>query len=311
MVRTMHIERGMSPYHWPVCLLGCFPLLACETSDGPAAGSTVGTEGVTSVGASDGGHTDASIETGGHTEASIEAGGHVDSGSEADGQVDATSEADGQVDATSEADGQVDATSEAGGGDGAAPSCPGADAAPTAPCESCCCAFTVAYCTVPTPLVCGGSSDDSEYGFESGTQGWMLADASNTTIPGQTSVVHPQAFAGEGSLAVAMSIPAGSEDYVRLQFPGAGPGPGDTVTFHVWAPASGGLLAIQPYAMDAASTWNGSYVDAGEIVLGCWATVTVPLPATFVGPLSEIGVEFFAASGGPYEGTAYVDSVSW
>jgi hypothetical protein len=70
-------------------------------------------------------------------------------------------------------------------------------------------------------------------------------------------------------------------------------------------------MAIQPYVMDANYTFTGSYVEAAQLVLGCWSTIVVSVPATFVEPQFEIGVQFAATSIAPYNGIAYVDAVGW
>ncbi len=175
--------------------------------------------------------------------------------------------------------------------------------------SSCCCAYACKYATVPVAATCGGSSDTAQYGFESGLQGWAMANASNVDIPGQVSVTTTPAFAGSSSLEGMMTVPMGSSIYLRAR------GPviplGATVTFHVWLPPGAPILAVQGYVMDANYTFTGSYVEAGQMVLGCWATITIVVPTTAVPPLFEIGVQFAATTTAPYNGVGYVDSVSW
>jgi hypothetical protein len=173
----------------------------------------------------------------------------------------------------------------------------------------CCCAYTCAFGVAPTGAICAGATDSAQFGFESGTQGWLLADTSNQVIPGQVSQTTTQQYAGRGSLAITLNIPAGSNVYARLESPSIPVGA--TLTFEVWVPPGADLESIQPYVMDANFKWTGTWLPATEFVPGCWSTIKVQVPTTAVMPLSELGVEFRTTTAAAFRGTAYVDSVSW
>jgi hypothetical protein len=177
--------------------------------------------------------------------------------------------------------------------------------------SACCCAYACKYATVPSASTCSGASDTAQYGFESGTQGWVLSASGDALIPGQTTTTTTERFAGSSALQVTLSVPAGSMQYARYNAPAVAPLPGSAVTFHVWVAPGAGLLAIQPYVMDKNYLWSGSYVELGQLVPGCWATITLAVPASFVTPAFEIGVEFFSTTTAAYNGVAYVGAVEW
>jgi hypothetical protein len=177
--------------------------------------------------------------------------------------------------------------------------------------SACCCAYACKYATVPTASTCSGASDTAQYGFESGTQGWVLADATDVLIPGHTAAATTERLAGSSSLQATLAIPAGSFEYVRYLVPPVAPVAGAVVTFHVWVAPGAALQAIQPYVMDKNYVWTGSWVEMGQLVPGCWATITVAVPTTFVAPAYEIGVEFTGVAGAAYSGMVYVDAVEW
>src|SRR4051794_33592461 len=84
--------------------------------------------------------------------------------------------------------------------------------------------------------------DAGLYTFESGSQGWVSAGGSITSVASSNAVV----FAGAHSLAVdfgGTSTAATSTAYVSA--PAARPG--TTVVFHIWVPAGSGLSAVNPF----------------------------------------------------------------
>ena len=148
--------------------------------------------------------------------------------------------------------------------------------------------------------------DTSQYGFESGTQGWASSGGMITGVSSSTA----QAFTGTHSLAVQFSGTAADTRQVFLNAP---PIPaGKTVTFHVWVPAGSGLTAVQPYVMQGAGgnyQWTGDYQPISTLTPGAWNTLTLTVPANAVTPLFQTGVQFF--TGGPWSGTCYVDAIGW
>jgi hypothetical protein len=177
--------------------------------------------------------------------------------------------------------------------------------------SACCCAYDCKYGTVPATSTCSGAPDTAQYGFESGTQGWVVSDQNDALVPGQSIATTTERFAGGSALQVTLNAPGGMNAYARYQSPPVAPLAGAVVTFHVWVSPGATLQAFQPYVMDKNYVWTGSWVEMGQVVQGCWSTITVSVPNNFASPAWEIGVEFTAATGVPYTGVAYVDAVEW
>jgi hypothetical protein len=76
--------------------------------------------------------------------------------------------------------------------------------------SACCCAYVRKYPLVPVASTCGGASDPAQISLETDIQGWQLANATNTTIPGQTSLASTEVFSGVRALLVTTSVPSGS-----------------------------------------------------------------------------------------------------
>jgi hypothetical protein len=177
--------------------------------------------------------------------------------------------------------------------------------------SACCCAYECKYGTVPAASTCSTVSDTAQYGFESGTQGWVATDQNDALVPGQTIATTSQKFAGTSALQVTLNIAGGMNEYARYQSPPVAPLGGAVVTFHVWVPPGANLWAIQPYVMDKNFVWTGAWTEMTQIVQGCWSTITLTVPNNFASPAWEIGVDFSAATGVPYTGVVYVDAVEW
>jgi hypothetical protein len=175
--------------------------------------------------------------------------------------------------------------------------------------DSGCCAVAVAFDATPSAAMCGGPSDSVAMNFETGTDGWVLSDPTNREIPNSVGVSTARVFAGRGALRVDVDIGSMTSVYARLRSPPAVV-PGRSGTFHVWIPPDAELWSIQAYFMDVNYTWSGMWVPLDLAVPGCWNTLTVDIPPTFVGPAFEAGVQFLTA-GTPWRGTVYVDSVTW
>jgi hypothetical protein len=147
-----------------------------------------------------------------------------------------------------------------------------------------------------------GAGDGAQYGFESGTQGWVSGGAPIAGVSSSTA----QHFAGTHALAVSFSGASGSQT-VKVSSPAVAAG--KLVTFHVWIPAGNAISAVQPYVLQGAGggwTWTGNWQSASALKAGAWNTLTVQVPAT-AAALAELGVQFTSNKGT----TAYVDSVSW
>jgi hypothetical protein len=148
------------------------------------------------------------------------------------------------------------------------------------------------------------AGDAAQYGFESGTQGWVSGGAPISGVSSSTA----QHFAGAHALAVSLSGASGSQT-VKVASPAVAAG--KLVTFHVWIPSGNAISAVQPYVLQGAGggwAWTGNWQAASALKAGAWNTLTVQVPAN-AAALAELGVQFSANKGAAT--TAYVDSVSW
>jgi hypothetical protein len=149
-----------------------------------------------------------------------------------------------------------------------------------------------------------GPADGSKYHFENGTQSWSSSGAPIAGVASSTA----RAFAGTGSLAVSFNGAAGSQTiFVRSPATPAGA----LVTFRIWVPASSGITAVQPYALQGASgawAWTGTWRASTSLTANAWNTITVRVPAN-AAPLDQLGVEFTTSK--VWSGTAHVDAVTW
>jgi hypothetical protein len=168
-----------------------------------------------------------------------------------------------------------------------------------------------------TPTSTGDAAVEAKpkYDFELNTQLWGDLREQATVV----SRSMDQHFAGAWSLKVDLStlavgagVDAGDDQFTRnVGVGGAEALPlskGAKVTYHIWIPATHGLVSVQPYVMDDAFAWTGTWTAAGSLVAGSWNTLTLELPQTFTKVL-ELGVEF--STNGPWTGTVYVDAVAW
>jgi hypothetical protein len=151
--------------------------------------------------------------------------------------------------------------------------------------------------------ITAAGGDAAQYGFESGTQGWVSGGAPISGVSSSTA----QHFAGTHALAVSLSGASGTQA-AKVASPGVPAG--KLVTFHVWIPAGKAVSAVQPYVLQGASggsTWTGNWQSASALKAGAWNTLTVQVPAN-AAALAELGVQFTSNRG--KAATAYVDSVS-
>jgi hypothetical protein len=162
----------------------------------------------------------------------------------------------------------------------------------------------------------GGAGDLAQYNFETSTQGWGSLGAWTGVGPSST-----QRFAGQSSFGGTLAYtPVTAIEGTTFELGVAFPQPplpiaGNTVTFHVFLPASAmGLVKwIQPYIQDATlptPKFAGAYKNS-FLSYGGWDTLSVPIPAGFVSPIFKVAVQFNVSGAVPYTGTVYVDAISW
>ncbi|MBZ4329437.1 hypothetical protein [Corallococcus sp. AS-1-12] len=151
----------------------------------------------------------------------------------------------------------------------------------------------------------GTPADPSQYGFESGAQGWSAGGAALSAVSSTTS----KTFAGTRSLAVPFN---GASGQGTVAVANAAVPSGKTVTFQVWLPTGSKITGVQPYTLEGASAnwrWTGNWIDVSSLKAGAWNAITVKLPSGSTTPLYQLGVEFQTA--GAWTGTVYLDAVTW
>jgi hypothetical protein len=156
-----------------------------------------------------------------------------------------------------------------------------------------------------TPDAGSGGGTGRGYGFESGTEGWSATGAPLKTATSTTT--RPQS--GTRSLAIPFSGTAGTGvvSVMTATVPQAG-----VVTMRLWVPAGSKLTAVQPFALEGAtSNWRytGKWTAASSLQTGAWNTLTIPLPSDSTTPLYQLGVELITNAG--WTGTVHLDSVAW
>jgi hypothetical protein len=172
-----------------------------------------------------------------------------------------------------------------------------------------CCATMNAYATAPVPATCAGPTDSAQFSFETDVQGWSEIDNAGTVFPGRTASSLDRAFAGAASLRATITLATMDTIYAFVA-PPSSIVVGDVLTFRVWLPPGATLDSIQPYIMDAGFVWSGEWIQAANLSFGCWNEIRVPVPATFVTPFFQMGVQFNTMATA-YSGEVYVDNVTW
>lgn len=152
----------------------------------------------------------------------------------------------------------------------------------------------------------GVSSDQAQYNFESGTQGWASSGGMIQSVTSSAA----RSYAGSRSLAVSLNGSAPDKRMVAVKVPSTPAG--KTVKFRIWFPAGSKLSSIQPYVLQGAAggwLWSGAWRATSSLTAGAWNTISVTVPATAQTPLDQLGVEL--ATSAAWTGTVYVDSVGW
>jgi hypothetical protein len=119
-----------------------------------------------------------------------------------------------------------------------------------------------------------------------------------------------EAYAGSFSLQVSVDLTAAGANAADVSTSPV-PSAGQTVTLHVYVPATQGLQALLPFVKEGPPNYRftGGWVDPGQLTLG-WNTMTVTVPADAV-PLYQVGLQVNSLSGGAADNRFYIDTVSW
>jgi len=160
----------------------------------------------------------------------------------------------------------------------------------------------------------GAIVDNAQFNFEVSAQGW----AAEGPLTG-TERMTAQHFAGAASIGATLTYtPAANgvaPDFWISPAAGTGPVAGNVVTFHVFLPANAaGVVAwVQPYIQDGATpqAFIGAYTPAMMLTFGGWNTISLPLPAGIVSPISKMAVQIFTSGSVAFTGNIYVDSIGW
>jgi len=151
----------------------------------------------------------------------------------------------------------------------------------------------------------GVARDNTRFNFEAGRQGWAAVTGTGLGTFTNVATSGAQIFAGTRALAGTIASTAAADYFLEVQNPTALTA-GATVTFHVFIPTTG-LDFVQPYVVDAANVFTGSFFM--NPTTGAWATLTVVIPAN-AGAITRLGVQFHTATA-TFNGTVYVDSVDY
>lgn len=156
------------------------------------------------------------------------------------------------------------------------------------------------------------TGDNSDFGFEGTTQGFIVTGEKGTTAT--MSVSSENTFKGNGALKIDVSSADGGMFDVKLDGDSIVP-PGSKVTFRVWIPSNAPLSEIQGYVMPhdpawSVIVWNGAWGGYEYMKKDAWNELTLTLPEdTDMSLMQQIGVQFKTNDAAEF--TVYVDSIDW
>ncbi|AEV68200.1 glycoside hydrolase family 44 protein [Acetivibrio clariflavus] len=163
-----------------------------------------------------------------------------------------------------------------------------------------------------TITVTQATGDNSEFGFEGTTQGFIVSGEKGTTAT--LSVTSENTFKGNGALKIDVVSADGGMFDVKLDGPSIVP-PGSKVTFRVWIPSNAPLSEIQGYVMPhdpswSKIIWNGAWGGYEYMKKDAWNELTLIMPEdTDMSLMQQIGVQFKTNDAAEF--TVYVDSIDW
>ncbi len=163
-----------------------------------------------------------------------------------------------------------------------------------------------------TITIASATGDNSDFGFEGKTDGFIAAGEKGTT--GELSVTTEKTFKGSGALKLDVSSADGGMIDVKIDGPSIVPA-GSKVTYRVWIPSGAPLSEIQGYVMphDPAwdiIKWNGAWGGYEYMKKDAWNELTLTLPEdTDMSLMQQMGIQFKTT--GTAEFTIYIDSIDW
>lgn len=163
-----------------------------------------------------------------------------------------------------------------------------------------------------TITVTTATGDNSDFGFEGTTDGFIAAGEKGTT--GTLSVTSEKTFKGNGALKLDVKSADGGMIDVKIDGPSIVPA-GSKVTYRVWIPSGAPLSEIQGYVMPHdppwdVIKWNGAWGGYEYMKKDAWNELTLTLPEdTDMSLMQQIGIQFKTT--GEAEFTVYIDSIDW
>ncbi len=149
-------------------------------------------------------------------------------------------------------------------------------------------------------------TDNSQYSFETGLQGWVKSGNKITSVATSTT----QVFLGAQSMAVNISTTAAAANQT-VQVATTAQLAGQTISYRVYLPTGIKLTSLQVYAQENASNgwrWNAVWRPASALVIGGWNTINLTVPSN-AAPLQGMGIQFSISTA--WTGVIYVDSIAW
>jgi hypothetical protein len=165
---------------------------------------------------------------------------------------------------------------------------------------------------------CAGTAT-STFDFETAgsVNGWSVNNTPADTAISQSGT---QAFSGSGALKVSFTNLAPSDAGAvsrQIKLDGANlPGAycGQTVTYHVWAPAGFAAAGMNVQAFSQGSNYTanafGAWIAPTE---GAWTTITHTVGQVDQRGVNRIGLQFnlLASATAAFTGDVYIDQVAW
>lgn len=142
-------------------------------------------------------------------------------------------------------------------------------------------------------------ADFNRYNFENGQLHGFKA------INGDVQVELDSGFSYKGDASMKVTASAGTTG-IAIDNPDPMFRNGQTVSFRVYVPTDTQLDAIQPSIFGSGWSWNGKYVEIGNLIPGEWNTITISFD-NGDSPSPRLGMNIFASGQSEF----WVDSITY
>jgi chitodextrinase len=142
-------------------------------------------------------------------------------------------------------------------------------------------------------------ADFNRYNFENGQLHGFKA------ISGDVQLELDTGFSYKGDASMKVTASAGTMG-VAIDNPDPMFRNGQTVSFRVYVPTDTQLEAIQPFIFGTGWSWNGQYVEIGNLIPGEWNTIAISF-ANGDSPSPRLGMNIFASGQSEF----WVDSITY